>query len=248
MGAPAARMGDYHVCPAFTGPLPHAGGTIVLGHPLVITGGQQQSRRTDLALCVLGPMSAVTLGSFSVLVGGQPAARLGDMTAHGGTIIMGDPTVLIGDTPAPTHGAGTKYPTQEAAAKAALDEANRQSIKANREMGGVIYKNPDGTYSYTGPNPGSEAGYNPTQAQQQPPDDTQKVGDYHTHGDYGQKGDVRTSDPNRDQFNSDDFSSTDRREIGKDAKVDPNYRGYVGTPSGAYKEYNPSTGTTRRFN
>jgi uncharacterized Zn-binding protein involved in type VI secretion len=36
------------------------------------------------------------MGSFTVLIGGQPAARMGDLTAHGGTIVMGFPTVLIG--------------------------------------------------------------------------------------------------------------------------------------------------------
>jgi uncharacterized Zn-binding protein involved in type VI secretion len=30
------------------------------------------------------------------MIGGMPAARLGDMTAHGGTIVVGLPTVLIG--------------------------------------------------------------------------------------------------------------------------------------------------------
>lgn len=32
----------------------------------------------------------------------QPAARIGDMTAHGGVIVMGTPTVLIGSMPAAT--------------------------------------------------------------------------------------------------------------------------------------------------
>jgi hypothetical protein len=36
-------------------------------------------------------------GSPTVLIGGQMAARLGDMTVHGGVIVIGDPTVLIGD-------------------------------------------------------------------------------------------------------------------------------------------------------
>ncbi len=36
------------------------------------------------------------MGSPTVLIGGVPAARLGDMTAHGGVIIVGAPTVLIG--------------------------------------------------------------------------------------------------------------------------------------------------------
>ncbi len=31
---------------------------------------------------------------------GKPAARMGDTTAHGGTIILGNPTVLIGGMPA----------------------------------------------------------------------------------------------------------------------------------------------------
>jgi uncharacterized Zn-binding protein involved in type VI secretion len=31
---------------------------------------------------------------------GQPAARMGDMTTHGGVIILGYPTVLIGGMPA----------------------------------------------------------------------------------------------------------------------------------------------------
>ncbi len=31
---------------------------------------------------------------------GQPAARMGDMTAHGGVIVLGCPTVLIGGVPA----------------------------------------------------------------------------------------------------------------------------------------------------
>jgi uncharacterized Zn-binding protein involved in type VI secretion len=36
------------------------------------------------------------MGSFTVLIGGQPAARMTDMTAHGGVIVMGFPTVLVG--------------------------------------------------------------------------------------------------------------------------------------------------------
>jgi uncharacterized Zn-binding protein involved in type VI secretion len=47
-----------------------------------------------MAVCV-GPPDVIVLGSFTVLISGQPAARLGDLTAHGGAIIMGYPTVLI---------------------------------------------------------------------------------------------------------------------------------------------------------
>ncbi len=44
-----------------------------------------------------GPPDVIALGSMTVLIGGQPAARLGDMTAHGGVIIPPCcPTVIIG--------------------------------------------------------------------------------------------------------------------------------------------------------
>jgi uncharacterized Zn-binding protein involved in type VI secretion len=36
------------------------------------------------------------MGSATVMIGGKPAARLGDNTAHGGSIVVGCPTVLIG--------------------------------------------------------------------------------------------------------------------------------------------------------
>jgi len=32
----------------------------------------------------------------TVLIGGMPAARMGDTTAHGGSIVLGFPTVMIG--------------------------------------------------------------------------------------------------------------------------------------------------------
>jgi uncharacterized Zn-binding protein involved in type VI secretion len=38
----------------------------------------------------------IVLGSFTVFVCGLPAARMMDMTAHGGMIVLGEFTVLIG--------------------------------------------------------------------------------------------------------------------------------------------------------
>ena len=49
----------------------------------------------DSAVCV-GPPDVIIKGSSSVLIGGRPAARMGDQTAHGGQIVMGCPTVIIG--------------------------------------------------------------------------------------------------------------------------------------------------------
>jgi len=43
-----------------------------------------------------GPPDVIAMGSSTVLIGGKPAARMGDVTAHGGTIVLGCPTVIIG--------------------------------------------------------------------------------------------------------------------------------------------------------
>lgn len=44
----------------------------------------------------VGPPDAIAMGSFTVLIGGMPAARMGDLTVHGGTITTGFPMVNIG--------------------------------------------------------------------------------------------------------------------------------------------------------
>jgi uncharacterized Zn-binding protein involved in type VI secretion len=96
MGMPAARASDMHVCPMVTGIVPHVGGPILPPCCItVLTGMLPQARVTDLATCV-GPPDVIALGSFTVLVGGLPAARLGSLTAHGGTVVLGCFTVLIG--------------------------------------------------------------------------------------------------------------------------------------------------------
>ena len=96
MGQPAARVTDMHVCPMFTGPVPHVGGPIL--PPCAVTvliGCLPAARVGDMAVCA-GPPDTIALGSMTVLISGQPAARMGDLTAHGGTIVLGLPTVLIG--------------------------------------------------------------------------------------------------------------------------------------------------------
>lgn len=96
MGQPAARVTDMHVCPMVTGLVPHVGGPILPpGAVTVLTCMMPQARVSDMCVCV-GPPDVIAMGSFTVLVGGLPAARMGDLTAHGGTIVIGAPTVLIG--------------------------------------------------------------------------------------------------------------------------------------------------------
>jgi uncharacterized Zn-binding protein involved in type VI secretion len=53
------------------------------------------ARVGDMCVCV-GPPDVIVLGSFTVITLGMPAARIGDLTAHGGAIVVGMPTVLIG--------------------------------------------------------------------------------------------------------------------------------------------------------
>ncbi len=99
MGQPAARVGDMHACPMVTPavpPIPHVGGPVLPpGGITTLIGGQPAARMGDLAVCV-GPPDSIVLGSVTVIINGAPAARMGDTTAHGGSIVMGFPSVLIG--------------------------------------------------------------------------------------------------------------------------------------------------------
>ena len=95
MGQPAARSTDMHVCPMFTALVPHVGGMITVGLPTVLVGGMPQARVGDIHACV-GPPGTAAMGSTTVLVGSMPATRMGDPCAHGGTIVVGCPIVLIG--------------------------------------------------------------------------------------------------------------------------------------------------------
>ena len=96
---PAARITDLHVCPMVTPglpPIPHVGGPIVgPGVPTVLIGKLPAAVLGDSAVCV-GPPDTIIQGSTTVLIANKPAARIGDPTAHGGSIAMGWPTVLIG--------------------------------------------------------------------------------------------------------------------------------------------------------
>jgi uncharacterized Zn-binding protein involved in type VI secretion len=93
---PAARLTDLHACPAVTGVVPHVGGPVLgPGIPTVLIGGMPAAVLGDNVTCV-GPPATIIKGSATVTIGGKPAARMGDSTAHGGTIVLGFPTVLIG--------------------------------------------------------------------------------------------------------------------------------------------------------
>jgi uncharacterized Zn-binding protein involved in type VI secretion len=98
----AARLTDMHLCPMMTPavpPLPHIGGPISgPGAPNVLIGGLPAARVGDLLICTGAPgiFDSIAMGSVTVTIGGVPAARMGDQCAHGGSIVLGFPTVMIG--------------------------------------------------------------------------------------------------------------------------------------------------------
>lgn len=97
MGQPAARINDMHVCPMVNpGPVPHVGGPILPAGAPTVLIGGMPAARVGDMATCTGPPDTIIAGSSTVLIGGMPAARLGDSTAHGGAIVAGEPTVLIG--------------------------------------------------------------------------------------------------------------------------------------------------------
>lgn len=92
---PAARVGDFHVCPLCSGSVPHIGGQLLDGNSSILVGGRPAATVGSLCVCQ-GATDTVTQGSATVLLGGRPAARTGDGTAHGGVITGGEFSVLVG--------------------------------------------------------------------------------------------------------------------------------------------------------
>lgn len=97
---PAARVTDMHTCPMATPatpPVPHVGGPILPPCSTdVLIGFLPAARVTDKALCPPAPPDVIIKGSPTVLINNLMAARIGDNTAHGGVIVMGCFTVIIG--------------------------------------------------------------------------------------------------------------------------------------------------------
>ena len=99
MGQPAARITDMHVCPMVTPsvpPVPHVGGPVLApSAPTVLIGGMPAAGMGSTCTC-FGPPDTIAKGSATVLCSNRPLARMGDLTSHGGSIVSGCPTVLVG--------------------------------------------------------------------------------------------------------------------------------------------------------
>ena len=92
---PAARITDMHICPMFTGLVPHVGGPVAVGSPNTIISFIPAGRVCDMVTCA-GPPDIIAKGSATVFINFMPASRILDNTAHGGMISVGHPTVIIG--------------------------------------------------------------------------------------------------------------------------------------------------------
>jgi len=77
-------------------PIPHVGGPVLPPGGITVLIGGMPAARVGDMCVCVGPPDVIALGSFTTLIASMPAARMGDMTAHGGVIALGMPTVLIG--------------------------------------------------------------------------------------------------------------------------------------------------------
>jgi len=128
MGFPAARLIDLHLCPMVTGLVPHIGGPIIgPGCPTVLIQGLPAGHATDVLACI-GPPDIIAKGSSGVFIGGFPAARMLDRCAHGGLIVLGCFTVLIGETGNGAGGPDAPMPAAQALAGSASGRSTTVQI------------------------------------------------------------------------------------------------------------------------
>ncbi len=89
----AARLGDLTL---------HGGMVIGPGNPNILIGGRPAAVLGDTHICALPPsghqptVSTFVVGSSTVFIGGVPAVRAGDSCGCGASVVIGDPTVIIG--------------------------------------------------------------------------------------------------------------------------------------------------------
>jgi uncharacterized Zn-binding protein involved in type VI secretion len=79
----------------FDGLVPHVGGPITGPGAPTVLIGGMPAACMGDTAVCVGPPDVIAMGSTCVLINGRPAARMGDMTVHGGVIVLGFPTVII---------------------------------------------------------------------------------------------------------------------------------------------------------
>ena len=122
---------------------------------------------------------------------------------------------------------GDRYWNWMEAGMHAARDAYPDSYANNWEYGGTIYRNQDGTYSYTEAR--TDYLYNEVNPWMPIPEGATRVGDYHTHS----RADKRCP-------GEEDFSPQDKKSINFSAEVNGGiYGGILITPSGIIKAYVP---------
>jgi uncharacterized Zn-binding protein involved in type VI secretion len=76
-----------------TGPVPHVGGPIAGPGCPKVLIGGLPAACVGDMAVCVGPPDAIVMGNPKILIGGRPAARMGSTTAHGGVVTLGCPTV-----------------------------------------------------------------------------------------------------------------------------------------------------------
>ena len=114
---------------------------------------------------------------------------------------------------------------QHEAARVRLNQINPVSVRENREYGGYVYRNQDGSFSTIEPVRGELASVTLPDPVLGVPVGTVTTASYHTHGAF---------DP---RFDNENFSPTD---ISSDAAL--GIDGYLGTPGGQFKYHDVDTG------
>ena len=89
MSKPAARISDMHVCPMVTVLVPHVGGPILPPGCPTVLIGGLPAACLGDLLTCVGPPDSIVMGSATVLIGAMPAA-----TATSMCVCVGPPDVI----------------------------------------------------------------------------------------------------------------------------------------------------------
>jgi len=119
----------------------------------------------------------------------------------------------------------SRFSGQDQAAFNVLNRINPRSVAENREYGGYVYRNPDGSYASTRPIQGEVASVRLPFPSDIVPSGSSASATYHTHG---------GPDP---RFDNENFSPVD---IATDEFL--GLDGYLGTPAGKFRYHNVVTG------
>ena len=121
-----------------------------------------------------------------------------------------------------------RFNSQQLAARQVLNEVNPKSIAQNREWGGYVYRNGDGSYSFTNAVQGPPISVLLPAPESAAPSGSVTTASYHTHAAF---------DP---RYDNENFSPQD---ILSDSLF--GIDGYLATPEGQFKYHNVRSGRIR---